>query len=76
MTNKNAEVVLREHLRGLLSQCNPDQINIFDRMYGSIDTIEYEKMDWACFQVEKTIEKNEKTSAAVEGFVTSHDSEE
>lgn len=45
----------RDSLQELLSQCTPDQISIFNRMYKSIDDIPDEKIDWAIQQCENTI---------------------
>lgn len=50
----------REALRGLLKQCTYIQINLFNRMYKSIDLIKDEKIDWAIQQVERTIVGNNK----------------
>jgi len=51
-----------EELRRLLKQCTPGQIDLFNRMYGSVDDIAPEKMDWAIQQCERTIKKNEESN--------------
>lgn len=45
-------------LRDLLSQCTEEQIEVFNRMYVSIDRIEDDQIDWAIQQCERTIEGN------------------
>lgn len=52
-------------LRDLLAQCNPNQVDIFNRMYGSIDTIPHEKMDWAIQQCERTIRNNKAKDSSL-----------
>lgn len=49
----------RESLRVILNMCTESQINFFNRLYGSIDTIPKEKIPWAIKQVERTIKNNE-----------------
>lgn len=48
----------KQILVDLYNQCEQDQQHFFNRMYGSIDTIADEKIDWAIQQCEMTIEKN------------------
>lgn len=47
-------------LRDLLSQCTEEQINVFNKMYGSINSIAKEKIDWAIQQCERSISGNKK----------------
>jgi hypothetical protein len=42
----------------LYHQLNKAQQNLFNLMYGSIDTIKEEKIEWAIKQCERTLEKN------------------
>ena len=50
--------------RGILArlyhQCTPEQQALFNRMYGSLESISEEKIDWAIQQCERTVEKNKK----------------
>ena len=48
----------REELREVLMQCTSKQIELFNRMYGSIDEIPEEKMDWAYTQCINTLKKS------------------
>ena len=50
----------RDHLRKLLSQCTDKQVDIFNRMYKSVDVIPFSKIDWAIQQCERTIVNNNK----------------
>ena len=52
--------IKREELRKVLEQCSPEQIKLFNRMYGSIEKIPESKMDWAYQQCERTLAKNKK----------------
>ena len=61
LTDKFRELK-REELRKVLNQCYPDQIKLFNRMYGSIDKIPESKMDWAYQQCTRTLEKNKSKS--------------
>jgi hypothetical protein len=45
-------------LKELLLQCTKDQVELFNRMYGSVDSIKDDKIDWAIQQCERTVEKN------------------
>jgi len=47
----------REKLRELLKQLPTTWVNIFNRMYGSVEKITLDKMDWAIQQCERSIEK-------------------
>ena len=44
-------------LKSLLTQCTPDQMNLFNRMYGSIENIPADKIPWAIKQAEATLKK-------------------
>ena len=46
-----------QKLYQLYHQLNKAQQNLFNLMYGSIDTIKEEKIDWAIKQCERTLEK-------------------
>lgn len=50
----------RDHLREKLNQCKPEQIEMFNLMYKSIDEIPLEKMEWAEGQIDRTLEINKK----------------
>jgi len=50
----------RDKLRELLGQCTEEQVNMFNKIYTSVDVIPLEKMDRAIDQVERTIVKNEE----------------
>lgn len=60
--NKQTTEFKREKIRELLNQCTEAQIGMFNRMYGSIDTIPNEKMDRAYDQCLRTIEKNKQST--------------
>lgn len=60
MANKLNEEATREVLKKLLAQCTEAQRKFFDRLYGSIDKIPYEKMDHAITQAQRSVEKNIK----------------
>lgn len=47
-------------LKTLLDQCTEKQIELFNRMYGSINDIPADKIPHAIFQCEETIKKNQK----------------
>lgn len=49
---------LREKMRTMLTQCTEAQQNIFCRMYGSVDEVSDEKLDWAFYQIENSLKKN------------------
>jgi len=42
-------------LREKLKECTPTQIDLFNKMYVSIDKIEEKNMDWAYQQIMNTI---------------------
>lgn len=48
----------RDLIRAKLDQCSESQINLFNRMYVSIDKIEEDKMTHAYYQCKRTVEKN------------------
>jgi hypothetical protein len=48
----------RDLLRQYHDQLTPPQIELFNRMYGSIDEIPFEKMAWAYQQVRRTVDEN------------------
>lgn len=50
----------RNRIRSLLKKCKPEQREIFNRMYTSVDKIEEEKMNWAIKQIVQTLNKNSK----------------
>ena len=53
--------VSREQLREKLNKCTQKQIDFFNRMYGSVDKIPFEKMIRAEEQIDRTLEKNNAT---------------
>jgi len=50
----------RLKLRDLLDECNSAQVHLFNRMYGSLDTISEDKIPWAIEQVVRTVNENRK----------------
>ena len=48
----------RTAIRRLLSRCTEDQVDMFNRMYKSVDHIKPNQLDWAISQVERTLRKN------------------
>jgi len=52
--------ILRNELKRLLSQCNEKQVQLFNRMYKSVEVIPKEKMEWAIEQCERTLIENAK----------------
>jgi hypothetical protein len=48
----------RQIMRDFLAQCTEAQVDLFNRMYGSVETIAEDKMDWAIQQCERTVLKN------------------
>lgn len=48
----------RDIIKDFLAQCTKEQVNLFNRLYGSVDTIPENKMDWAIEQCERTVENN------------------
>ena len=60
-----------QKLYQLYHQLNKAQQNLFNLMYGSIDTIKEEKIDWAIKQCERTVEKNvEKRDQKIEKIIS------
>ena len=57
-TEKTLKENERQALRNLLSQCTNAQVNIFNRMYKSVEEIPEEKISWAFKQCERTINQN------------------
>ena len=55
---ESLESIKRNAVRKLLNQCTTDQINKFNRMYGSIDSISDEDLDRAYNQCRRTLRKN------------------
>ena len=49
---------MRTRLTNLYYQLTDGQKAFFNRMYGSIETIEDNKIEWAIKQCERTIENN------------------
>ena len=47
----------RNKLKELLNQLPSDWVNKFNRMYGSVDDVPLEKMDWAIQQCERSLVK-------------------
>lgn len=62
MSNSNTLERLRiqkhEALKDLLKQCTEPQIQLFNRMYGSVDIISEDNIDRAIQQCEQTIQNN------------------
>ncbi len=57
----------REKLRDLLTQCTEGQVQMFNKLYKSVDVIPLDKMNCALNQVERTIAKyNKKLEPTVE----------
>lgn len=57
-TFKDMLWLVRAILEEMLSQCTEAQRDVFARMYPEgIDAIPFEKLDWACKQVENTLSK-------------------
>ena len=52
--------VSRESLRVKLNKCTEGQKKLFNCMYGSIDKIPFDKMEWAEKQIDRTLEENSK----------------
>ena len=55
------KTVKRNILREMLLGCTQKQIEMFNRMYGSVDRIPETKMDRAYDQIKRTLEKNQQT---------------
>lgn len=48
----------REMIKNLLQECNEAQIDVFKRMYGSVEEIPPKKLDHAMSQCQNTVHKN------------------
>jgi hypothetical protein len=48
----------RQIIGEFLTECSEAQVDLFNRMYGSVETIAEDKMDWAIQQCERTVAKN------------------
>lgn len=60
-----------QHLYQLYHQLNKGQQTVFNMMYGSIDTIREDKIDWAIKQCERSIAKNvEKRDQKINQIIT------
>ena len=60
-----------EKLYQLYHQLNKAQQSLFNMMYGSIDTIKEEKIDWAIKQCERTLEKRvEKRDQKIDQIIS------
>ena len=59
MRNETLIEAGRNILRALLSRCTEGEVGLFNKMYGSVDTIDPSKIDWAITQCENTIKKKE-----------------
>ena len=60
-----------QKLYQLYHQLNKAQQNLFNLMYGSIDTIKEEKIDWAIKQCERTLEKRvEKRDQKIDQIIS------
>lgn len=55
---KHIDECARSFLKNLYEQLTEEQKNFFNILYKSVDTIPFEKMDWAVQQIERTIIKN------------------
>lgn len=55
---KKIESFRKQTLVDLYNQCTPEQQNLFNRMYVSIEKIPDKKIDWAIQQCERTVAKN------------------
>ena len=59
-TLEEIELFRKEKLKSLYEQCTKPQQDLFNRMYGSLEKIPLDKVDWAIQQCERTISKNQK----------------
>jgi hypothetical protein len=60
-----------QKLYQLYHQLNKAQQNLFNLMYGSIDTIKEEKIEWAIEQCERTLEKRvEKRDQKIDQIIS------
>ena len=55
--NNTLEKLGREKLKELLSQLPESWVGVFNRMYGSVEQIPLDKMDWAIQQCERSLQK-------------------
>lgn len=60
MENNTFENLGREKLKELLSKLPQSWVDVFNRMYGSVNTIPLEKIDWAIQQCERSLDKLNK----------------
>ncbi len=51
----------RQKMRLLLLQCTESQVNLFNRMYGSVNGVRDDQMATAFDQIERTLIKNQKS---------------
>ena len=47
-------------IRELLAECTDKQVDLFNKMYASVDEIAPDKLDWAVYQCERTVQANKK----------------
>ncbi len=69
--NYTLEAFARAEIKKLLSECSTSEVRIFKKMYSPdnvllntnmvVDKMPPETLDWALTQVERTVEKHEKT---------------
>ena len=59
-TLKEIENFKRQKLKELYNMCTIPQQKFFNKMYGSLDDVPEENINWAIQQCERTIEKNKK----------------
>lgn len=57
---RHFEELGRDMLREYHDQLLPAQLVLFNRMYGSIEKIPFDKMAWAYYQVRRTVDFNNK----------------
>jgi hypothetical protein len=60
---------MRTELKRLLALCTPAQVDVFNRMYGSVENIPKDKMELAIKQCESTVVKNQKKCTNVECYL-------
>ena len=58
--DSNIAEIKRKMIRELLDQCTEGEVDLFNRMYGSIDVIPEEKMSWAYTQCKRTVDKKKE----------------
>ena len=59
---KDIESYRRKTLRDLYNQCTKEQQEFFCKMYGSLEGVKDDRVDWAIQQCETTIKKNKDGS--------------